>query len=171
MKKNDEFELVEVDSDNPLFKCTTIQQRFVHLYTTGHYTKAKLAQLLEVKPTTINSWLKNPNVRAAIEDIQMGVHEQVQVELKMLTQKATQKLSQLMDSPIDGVAYQAVKDVLDRTGHKQKTEIKVEKTIRTIEQQMKELIDMTIPDGEFTEVLSDAEAIGDSSNHSTTERE
>lgn len=171
MKKDEEFEVLESDRDNPLFKCTNLQQRFVHLYTTGHYTKAKLAQLLEVKPSTITNWLKNPNVRAAIEDIQLSVHDQVQMELKMLTQKATQKLSQLMDSPIDGVAYQAVKDVLDRSGHKQKTEIKVEKTIRTIEQQMKDLIDMTIPDGEFEEVLTDAESTRNALDNSTSERE
>ena len=57
-----------------------------------------------------------------------------------------------MNSPIDGVALQAVKDVLDRAGHKSKQEIKIDKTVTTIEQKMKELIDSTIIDVEFTEV-------------------
>jgi hypothetical protein len=56
-----------------------------------------------------------------------------------------------MNSPIDGVALQAVKDVLDRAGHKPKNEIKVEKTVTTIEQKMKQLIDATI-DAEYEEV-------------------
>jgi len=74
------------------------------------------------------------------------------VELKTLTLKATQRLAELMDSSIDAVALQAVKDVLDRGGHKQKTEIKVDKTITTIEQKMKDLIEATIVEGEYEEV-------------------
>jgi hypothetical protein len=57
-----------------------------------------------------------------------------------------------MNSPIDGVALQAVKDVLDRSGHKQKTEIKIDKTVTTIEQKMKELIDNTIVEAEYEEI-------------------
>lgn len=128
------------------------QARFVHLYTTGQYTLNKLAQLLEVHPNTLTNWLKRQDVKDAIQEIQQGTHEQVQVELKMLTLKATQKLADLMESPIDGVALQAVKDVLDRAGHKQKQEIKIDKTVTTIEQQLKGLIDATIVEGEYTEV-------------------
>lgn len=131
---------------------TTKQQRFVTMYMTGQYTLNKLAQLLEVHPNTLGNWLKRQDVKDAIADIQSGVHDQVQVELKMLTLKATQKLAELMNSPIDGVALQAVKDVLDRAGHKQKQEIKIDKTVTTIEQKMKDLIDATIVEAEFSEV-------------------
>ena len=127
-------------------------QRFIHLYLTGQYTLNKLAQLLEVHPNTLTNWLKRKDVKEAIEEIQAGVHDQVQVELKTLTLKATQRLAELMDSSIDAVALQAVKDVLDRGGHKQKTEIKVDKTITTIEQKMKDLIEATIVEGEYEEV-------------------
>ena len=44
-----------------------------------------------------------------------------------------------MDSPIDGIAFQACKDILDRTGHKAKNEIKVDKTVKTIEMQLNDL--------------------------------
>ena len=132
-------------------------QRFIHLYMTGQYTLNKLAQLLEVHPNTLTNWLKREDVKNAISDMQSIIHDQVQIRLKTLTLKATAKLHKLIDSPIDGVALQAVKDVLDRTGHKPKNEIKVDKTIITVEQKMKELIDSTIVDAEFEEVIEEDE--------------
>ena len=62
-------------------------------------------------------------------------------QLKTLTLKATNKLASLIDSPIDGVALQAVKDVLDRGGHKAKQEIKVDKTVRTFEEKLQEVME------------------------------
>jgi transposase-like protein len=134
----------EEDETSPLVSMPVKMRRFVELYMTGLYTVQKLAQLLEVHPNTCFNWLRKKEVKDAIALIQEGTHQQVQVELKALTLKATQKLHQLMDSPIDGVALQAVKDVLDRAGHKQKQEIKIDKTVTTVEQKMKELIDNTI---------------------------
>jgi transposase-like protein len=116
---------------------------------TGQYTLVKLAQLLEVHPNTLQKWLKREDVKHAIIEAQGEIHSQVQVQLKALTLKATQKLHELVDSPIDAVSLQAVKDVLDRGGHKAKQEIKVEKTVTTIEQQFKQLIDQTIVDADF----------------------
>lgn len=127
-------------------------QRFIHLYMTGQYTLNKLAQLLEVHPNTLSNWLRRQDVKDAIADVQTNVHDQVAIQLKTLTLKATEKLHKLIDSPIDGVALQAVKDVLDRAGHKSKQEIKIDKTVTTVEQKMKELIESTIVDVEFEEV-------------------
>ena len=134
-----------------LFVLEPKQQRFVQLYLTGAHTLATIAELLNVHPNTITKWLKREDVRLAITETQTAIHEQVAVQLKAMTLKATQRLHGLVDSPIDAVALQAVKDVLDRGGHKTKNEIKVEKTVTTIEQKMKELIDITL-DGEFEEV-------------------
>lgn len=119
-------------------------QRFVHLYTTGQYTLNHLAQLLEVHPNTLGKWLKREDVKLAIADIQQTTHDMVAMQLKALTNKAVNRLSALTDSPIDGVALQAVKDILDRTGHKAKQEIKVDKTVRTFEERLSEVIDKTI---------------------------
>lgn len=142
----------ELEVSNPLSDMPAKMQRFVHLYMTGQYTLVKLAQLLEVHPNTLSNWLKRKDVKDAIADVQESVHEQVSIELKTLTLKAARKLHDLMDSPIDGVALQAVKDVLDRAGHKTKQEIKIDKTVTTIEQKLKNLVDATIVDADFTEV-------------------
>lgn len=127
-------------------------QRFVTLYLTGQYTLQKTAELLNVHVNTLHNWMKREDVKLAISEMQMQTHEQVSTELKALTLKATRKLHALMDSPIDGVALQAVKDVLDRAGHKTKQEIKIDKTVTTIEEKFKELVDATIIDAEFMEV-------------------
>lgn len=142
---------------NPFADMPPKMQRFIHLYMTGQYTLNKLAQLLEVHPNTLSNWLKRQDVKDAIADMQNNIHDQVAIQLKALTLKATAKLHELIDSPIDGVALQAVKDVLDRAGHKPKNEIKVDKTIITVEQKMKELIDNTIVDVEFEEVVEEDE--------------
>jgi glutamyl-tRNA reductase len=115
---------------------------------TGQYTLNKLAQLLEVHPNTLLNWLKKEDVKAVINDMQTTTHDIVAVQLKALTMKAANKLGDLIDSPIDGVALQAVKDVLDRSGHKPKQELKIDKTVRTFEQKLSEIIDKTI-DAEY----------------------
>jgi transposase-like protein len=118
---------------------------------TGQYTNAKLAQLLEVHPNTLGNWLKRKDVQQVITEMQETTHLMVANQLKNLTLKATDKLGELISSPIDGVALQAVKDVLDRGGHRIKQEIKVEKTVTTYEQKLNNLIDATIIDAEIVE--------------------
>ena len=129
-------------------------QRFVHLYLTGQYNQTQIAQILEVHKNTINQWLKREDVGIAIKEYQQMEHEMYDVQIKAMRMKAIQKMNDLMDSPIDGIAFQACKDILDRTGHKAKNEIKVDKTVKTIEVQLNELADSLINDVEF-EVLGD----------------
>lgn len=130
---------------------TPKQQRFVHLYLTGQYTPSKLAQLLDLHPNTIHNWMKRKDVQAAIADLQEGTHLMVNAQLKNASLNAMNKLAELLNSPIDGVALQAAKDILDRTGHKPRQEIKVDKTVTTVEEKLKTLIDDTI-EGEFYDV-------------------
>ena len=127
-------------------------QRFVHLYLTGQYNQTQIAQILEVHKNTINQWLKREDVGLAIKEYQQLEHEMYDVQIKAMRMKAIQKMNDLMDSPIDGIAFQACKDILDRTGHKAKNEIKVDKTVKTIEVQLSELADSLINDVDF-EVL------------------
>ena len=125
-------------------------QRFVHLYLTGQYNNRQLAQLLEVHENTINSWLKREDVNIAIKEYQAMEHEMIDVQIKAMRMKAIEKMNELMDSPIDGIAFQACKDILDRTGHKAKNEIKVDKTVKTIEMQLNDLAENLITDVDFT---------------------
>ena len=143
----EEKSIIELTESNDKLSITVLppkMQRFVQLYMTGQYTNAKLAQLLEVSPHTISNWMKRKDVQAIIADMQETTHMMVGAQLKTLSQKAANKLESLIDSPIDGVALNAVKDVLDRTGHKPKQEIKVDKTVRTFEERLTDLIDRTI---------------------------
>lgn len=120
------------------------QQRFVHLYMTGHYTLAKMGELLEVHPQTLSNWLKRKEVKEVINEMQETTHLVVGAQLKAMSNVAAARLLELMDSPIDGVAFQAVRDVLDRAGHRPKQEIKVDKTVTTYEERLKSLIDDVI---------------------------
>lgn len=140
----------EVAASELILSLTPKMQRFVNMYVTGQYSVNKLAQLLEVHPNTLFNWLRRDDVKEVIETMQKSTTEVVQLQLKALTLKAANKLNSLIDSPIDGVALQAVKDVLDRSGHKPKQEIKVDKTV-TYEQKLTELIDNVI-DVDFEEV-------------------
>ena len=127
-------------------------QRFVHLYLTGAYTNKELAGLMDVHINKVYSWINREDVQMVITDMQKKEHEAVEIRLKSLRAKALEKMNDLMDSPIDGVAFQACKDVLDRTGHKAKNEVKVEKTVKTIEMQLKDLADNIFTDVDFVEV-------------------
>ncbi len=154
-----ETSLVEQSNDEETLSISTLppkMQRFVHLYMTGQYTMTKLAALLEVHPNTLTKWLKRRDVQAIITDMQETTHAMVGAQLKALSLKAANKLDTLIDSPIDGVALNAVKDILDRAGHKPRQEIKVDKTVRTFEERLSDLIDRTI-DVEYKIIESEDE--------------
>ena len=141
---------MEINVSNDVQLLEPKLQRFVHLYLTGQYNQTQLAQLLEVHKNTINSWLKREDVNIAIKEYQAMEHEMIDVQIKAMRMKAIEKMNELMDSPIDGIAFQACKDILDRTGHKAKNEIKVDKTVKTIEMQLNDLAENLITDVDFT---------------------
>lgn len=95
--------------------------------------------------------MRRGDVKSAINDMQLLTHDVVSNQMKAMTVKAMERMRELMDSPIDGVALQAVKDVLDRSGHKAKQEIKKEVTVKSFEEKLNNLIDDVI-DAEFEEV-------------------
>ena len=80
-------------------------QRFVHLYLTGQYNQRQLSQLLEVHENTICQWLKREDVNLAIKEYQSMEHEMVDTQIKAMRMKAIQKMNDLMDSTIDGIAF------------------------------------------------------------------
>ncbi len=131
------------------------QQRFIHLYLTGRYKNAELASLLGVHVNTIHNWLRKPEVRRIITEFQKDEHEVVEANLKALRGKAIETMAELMESPIDGIRYQASKDILDRTGHKSVQKMEVKKEVYTYEKQMRDLVDASIPDDLVVELLQD----------------
>lgn len=139
----------EQNNVKDITELTQVQQRFIHLFLTGQYKNTQLAQLLDVHDNTIYSWLKRSDIKHIITEFQRAEHEQVENNLKSMRMKAMGRMSDLMDSPLDAVALQACKDVLDRTGHKAKQEVKVEKTVKTFEMQLNELADKFITDVDY----------------------
>ena len=131
------------------------QQRFIHLYLTGRYKNAELASLLGVHVNTIHNWLRKPEVKHIITEFQKDEHEVVEANLKALRGKAIETMAELMESPIDGIRYQASKDILDRTGHKSVQKMEVKKEVYTYEKQMRDLVDASIPDDLVVELLQD----------------
>lgn len=116
------------------------QQRFIHTYLTGQYKLVDIAELLNVHVSTVSAWMRKKEIQWLIQDYQKAEHEIVASSLKALQLKAVNKMSDLIDSPIDGIAYQASKDVLDRGGHKPQQNIKVDKTVVTFEKKLNDLI-------------------------------
>lgn len=151
-KDSQSLKLSDNEDEGGILSLPPKVQRFVHLYMTGQYTYAKLAEMLEVHPNTLSNWAKRKDVKAVIADMQVATHDMVGVQLKAMSTIATGKLIKLIDSPIDGVALQAVKDILDRTGHKPKQEIKVDKTIITYEEKLSDLINNVIDVTDYTDV-------------------
>jgi phage terminase small subunit len=125
--------------DSALQQLNPKQQRFVHLYLSGGYTIPQIAELLNMSVSGVRKWLKTPEIKAYIDDVQKEEDEIVRQGLKALRLKALFKLGKLIDSNIDGVALTAVDRVLDRTGHKAPTKQEVDITIKTFEQQIIEL--------------------------------
>lgn len=130
-------------------------QRFIQLYITGSHTIVQMAELLEVSPRTCHLWLDRQDVQRIIAETQRMTQEAVALNIKHLSLKAINRLADLVDSPVDTVALGAVKDILDRAGHKPRNEIKIDKTVHTIEEQLKNIIDVTLEDtvmeGEFVD--------------------
>ena len=68
-------------------------------------------------------------------------------------------MDELLESDMDNVRFQAAKDLLDRGGHKPQQSIKVDKTVTTVEQQLKDLADFTIDDTEIIDISDYVEEI------------
>jgi predicted DNA-binding protein YlxM (UPF0122 family) len=127
------------------------QQRFVHMYLSGKYKTTEIIDILQVSPVTVHNWLKNPQIKSIIDEYQQAEMEIVQHNLKALTMKALNKMNDLLESPVDGIAFQAAKDLLDRTGFKPSTKQDVKVEIYNYEQQIKQLV------GDDIELLEDTE--------------
>jgi len=126
--------------------------RAVQLYLTGTQSKSEIAALLGVTSTTVRKWFNDPAVQQYMEAFKKEQANMVRARIHASTDAALQKMVDLLESPIDGVALQAAKDLLDRAGHKPKQEVKKEVTVKTFEQQLADLIGNEAIDVDYEEV-------------------
>lgn len=131
---------------------TPAKMRMIMLYLTGQYTQKKIADIVGVSVTTIREWLLDENIQTVVKQIQQKEFVKINNDLNALKNKAVSTLYELLDSTMDTVRYQAAKDILDRGGHKAQQSIKVNKTVTTREEQLKDLINMTMGTGDVIDV-------------------
>ena len=135
-----------------LSSLTPQKTRMITLYLTGLYTQTKIAKIIGVNESTIRIWLNQPAVQSVIKELQAREFALVDARLKAMRYKALDTMDDLLNSPDDRVKFSASKDILDRTGHKAAQAIKVDKTVTTIEQQLKDIVDFSIDDAEIIDI-------------------
>lgn len=131
---------------------TPAKNRMILLYITGQYTITQIAKLLGIHNSTVSSWLRQEDVQMVIKELQTREYAIIDSSLKALRMKAVETMNTLLDSPMEPVRFQASKDILDRTGHKPVNEMKIDKTVTTIEKQLQELADITIDEAEIIDI-------------------
>jgi DNA-binding transcriptional regulator YiaG len=136
-----------------------VKNRLVLMYLTGQYSQKQMAHVLGVSEMTVRNWLFSDAVQFVIAEIQKREFNYIDSKLKSLREKATSTLFDLMDSEIDQVRFSASKDILDRTGHKAVQNIKVDKTVLTLEQQLKQAANINIDNSEIIDISDVVEVI------------
>ena len=128
--------------------------RIVQLYLTGNYHVSEIAEIIGVREVTIRKWLKHKVIMNYIATYQSEALEAVKIQMNATAKLAFGKLVELLDSDLDQVVLQASKDILDRTGFKPVTEVKQDITVKKYEEQLSDLIKMTMgaEDTDYVEV-------------------
>lgn len=139
--------------DSDITTLTPKQQRFFTLYISGQYTNAKIAELLGVHPNTISNWLRDDAVKGLMEIYQKEEFEMNHKRLKALSGEAIQTMAELMQSPIDGVRYQASKDILDRTDFKPVSKREVKTEVYSYEEKIQDMANITVTDEELLQFI------------------
>jgi len=138
---------------------TPAKTRMILMYLTGQYSQKKLGQIIGVSENTIRAWLLDPTVQMVIKELQQREFAVVDSKLKALRHKAIDTMNELLESDMDNVRFQAAKDILDRGGHRPQQTIKVNKTVTTLEQQLKDLADFTIDDADVIDISDIVEEV------------
>lgn len=127
--------------------------RFINLYLSGLYSKKQMAQLLGVNTNTLRKWELQPDVQDVITFLQEREFTVIDNRLKQMRNKALDVMGDLMENAVmETVRFNAAKDVLDRTGHKATQQIKVDKTVKNVEEQLKVLNEFDFDKAEVIDV-------------------
>ena len=129
--------------------------RAVQLFLAGNHTRGEIASILDVTSATVGKWLRDPDIKKYMEEFQKQEANIIRCRMQASSVAALDKMVDLLDSPIDGVALQAAKDLMDRAGFKPKQEIKKEVTVKTFEQQLLDVLGDEVLDVEYEDVDGD----------------
>lgn len=137
---------------------TPAKSRAILLWITGRYNFKEIGEIVGVNGRTISDWLGDPVSQEIITELQTREFYLIDNSLKALRIKAVAALNELLDSPKEEVKLSAVKDVLDRTGHKAINEVKIDKKV-SIEKQLKDLAEFTITERDIIDITDAIEEI------------
>ena len=96
---------------------TPMKQRVVYLYLAGVRNYAELGEMVGLTGNTISRYLADEDVGAVLAEIAVREGRLIAAGLYSLRQKALGRLGELLDARSEKVRLEAVRDVLDRTGH------------------------------------------------------
>lgn len=141
-------ELIRLQGDEDLIdqeiefqgKNALLKKRLVHLYCSGRYTQRQLSQIFCVSPNTIGKWLRQEDVKEAINIIQSEEDILATTMMKALRIKAIERQAELIDGDNPMVSAIMIRDLLDRTGHKPVEKKQVDVTM-TYEERLQKLVE------------------------------
>lgn len=121
-------------------KRNMLKQRYVQLFVTGMYSTRQLADIMGVSTATIYKLNKDEEIRKMVEEYQVKEKDVIDNKLKALRERSIDTLSDLLNSDEDNVRLQAVKAILDKTGHADKKEQTTNVNI-TYEERLKNVLE------------------------------
>lgn len=123
-----------------------LKQRLAQLYVSGFYNNRQIASILMVSEATVKKLLKDDEVLDVVLTYQDEEKKLIDSRIKSLRSKATETMDELLDSTDDSIRLQVAKDILDRTGHKEKEQkdININVSYEQQLQQLQEGIDFSV---------------------------
>lgn len=140
LSKKDDKQFTKI-SNRPLLK-----QRLAQLHCSGSYSVKQMASILLISESVCKRLLKEPDIVDMVIAYQDEEKQIIDARIKSLRMKSTEVMSELLDSEDDTIRLQVAKDLLDRTGFKDKESKDININI-SYEQQLEQLaqgIDYTV---------------------------
>lgn len=137
----------EVLEFNRMNTTPLLKQRMIQLYVSGLYSKKEIASILRISYSTLSKLLRQDDVLEAIIEYQDLEKKEIDTKIKALRNKAVDTMEELMESDDDNIRLSASKDILDRTGMREKEDKNININV-SYEQQLQDLVDGIIIDVE-----------------------
>lgn len=98
------------------------QKKCAELMCLGTLSQVEIAKELKITEQTICNWKKD-------DEFLQEISKSAQQKIIRLVPKAINKLNALLDSKNESIQLNAIKDVLDRAGHKAQSDVKINANI------------------------------------------